>query len=125
MYASGKKAAGGSPFSETAYFTTEVDNENSGAADTIDWVVGNKQKSTLTANCTFTFSPEPSGPCNLILRLVQGGSGSYTVTWPADVNWTANTPPTLSTAVGAVDLISFYYDGSEFHGQAMLDSRNS
>lgn len=111
------------PFSGTAYFTSEVDNGNSGSADTINWTVGNKQKSTLTDDCTFTFSPEPGGPCNLILKLIQGGSGSYTVTWPGDVNWAGGVPPVLTTTVGAVDIISFYYDGSEFHGQVMLDSK--
>ena len=125
MFASGSKAAAGSPLSGTVYWAAEVDNGDSGATKTIDLMAGNKQKLTLTANCTFTFDPEPAGPCNLILRLIQGGSGSYTVTWPADVNSTGNALPTLSTGVGDVDLLSLYYDGSEFHVQAMLDSRNS
>lgn len=124
MFASGKKVAG-SPFDSTQYWTTEINNGDSGATKTINWAVGNKQKLTLTASCTLTFDPEPGGACNLILKLIQGGSGSYEVTWPADVNWTGNTPPTLTTDVGAVDLICFFYDGSEFHGQAMLDSRNA
>ena len=39
-----------------AYFDAEFDNGNSSTADTIDWGVGNKQKSTLTGNCTYTFT---------------------------------------------------------------------
>jgi len=109
----------------TAYFNAEIDNGNSGNADTIDWTAGNKQKSTLTDDCTFTFSPEPAGPCNLVLKLIHAVTGGALVTWPADVNWSENTEPTLSVELGAVDIISFYYDGSEFHGQAMLDSRNA
>lgn len=108
-------------FNEHAHFDAEVDNGNSGAADTIDWTAGNKQKSTLTGNCTYTFSPEPSGPCNLILKVVQDATGSRTVTWPADVKWPGGTAPTLSTGANAVDLVSFYYDGTDFYGQSGLN----
>ena len=107
---------------ETAYFDTETDNGNSSTTDTIDWTRGNKQKSILTANCTFTFI-EPAGACSLILKLVQDGSGSRTVTWPADVLWPNNTAPTLTTTAAAVDLMSFYYDGTDFYGLAGFDFR--
>lgn len=119
MFASGKKITGdaGSPFDSTAYFASEVDNGDSGSAKTIDWTAGNKQKSTLTDDCTFTFSPEPGGACSLILKLVQGGSGSYTVTWPADVNWVDGNAPVLSIGVNDIDLICFHYDGVDFYGQ--------
>lgn len=108
-------------FTKTVYFDTEVDNGNSGEADTIDWTAGNKQKSTLTANCTFTFNPEPAGPCSLTLKLVQDATGSRLVTWPGDVYWPGGTAPTLSTGVGDVDIITFYYDGTDFYGQSALD----
>jgi hypothetical protein len=113
----------GMQFDLSAYFDAEFDNGNSGAADTIDWGVGNKQKSTLTANCTYTFTA-PAGATNLMFRLVQGGSGSYTVTWPATVHWAGGTEPTLSTAVGAVDLIGMYWDGTNYHASAHLDSKS-
>lgn len=99
---------------ETAYFDAEFDNGDSGAADTISWKVGNKQKSTLTANCTYTFTA-PSGPCNLILRIIQGGSGSYTVTWPASVKAPGGIAPVLSTGVGSIDIIGIYYDGTSYN----------
>lgn len=100
---------------ETAYFDAEYDNGNSSTSDTINWRIGNKQKSTLTGNCTFTFT-EPAGACSLILKLVQDSTGSRTVTWPSDVKWPNNTAPTLTTTASAIDLISFYYDGTDFYG---------
>lgn len=103
----------------TAYFT-ETDNGNSGTTDTIDWTVSNKQKSTLTGNCTFTFTAPP-GPCSLILKLVQDGTGSRTVTWPAAVHWSGGTAPTLTTTASKVDIISFYYDGTTYFGAANLN----
>lgn len=103
----------------TAYFT-ETDNGNSGASDTIDWTLSNKQKSTLTANCTFTFTAPP-GPCSLILKLVQDATGSRTVTWPANVEWPAATAPTLTTTASRIDIITFYYDGSNYFGNSSLN----
>jgi len=103
-----------------AYADGEVDDGNSSTADTIDWTTGNFHKSTMTGNCTYTFTA-PSGATTLILKLVQGGSGSYTATWPATVKWTGGTAPTLSTAVGAVDIITFYWDGVYYYGTAVLN----
>lgn len=103
----------------TAYFT-ETDNGNSGASDTIDWTLSNKQKSTLTANCTFTFTAPP-GPCSLVLKLVQDATGSRTVTWPAAVHWSGGTAPTLTTTASRVDIICFYYDGSTYFGTSSLN----
>ena len=88
---------------------------------TIDWKLGNKFKFTFGAqNDTFTFTA-PTNPCNLLLVLVQDGTGSRTATWPATVKWPGGTAPTLSTAGGSVDIISFYWDGTNYHGVASLD----
>lgn len=103
----------------TAYFT-ETDNGNSSTADTIDWTLSNKQKSTLTGNCTFTFTAPP-GPCSLILKLVQDGTGSRTVTWPATVHWSGGTAPTLTTTASKVDIITFYWDGTTYFGNSTLN----
>jgi hypothetical protein len=102
---------------KTVTFNGEVDNGNSGTSKNIDWTAGQKQKITMTGSATFTFTP-PTGPCNLLLKLTQGGSGSYTVTWPT-MKW-AGGAPTLSTTVGAVDIVSIYYDGSAYWGAASL-----
>lgn len=106
-------------FVGSIYFNQEVDNGNSADADTIDWSTGNKQKSTLTGNATFTFTP-PNGPCNLVLKLVQGGTGSYNPVWPATVKWAGGAEPTWSTGVGNVDIVSFYYDETNYYATAGL-----
>ncbi len=85
----------------------------SGAAATIDCAIANAFDITLTANCTFTIAnPPPSGVLGQILVVRrQGGSGSYTETWPASVKWPAangtmtGSAPTLKTAVGAEDIV--------------------
>lgn len=105
---------------ENAYFDEEVDNGNSGTTQTVTWGDGNKQKVTLTGDCTFTFS-DPHGPCSIILKMVQDGTGSRTVTWPASVKWPDSTAPTLTTTAGATDLITFYFDGTNYHGNFSLN----
>lgn len=62
---------------------------------------------TLTAACTLTF-PTATAGTSFTLVLRQGGTGSYAVTWPT-VKWPGGAVPTLSTAVGAVDIFSFVY----------------
>ena len=102
-------------------FAAEYDNGNSGSADTIDWNSAQKQRSTLTANCTYTFTAPTSGVGNFLLKLVQGGAGSFTATWPATVKWPGGSAPTLSTTPGDIDILSFYYDGTSYFGVASLD----
>lgn len=105
---------------ESIYYDAELDNGNSSTADTIDWGVGNKQKSTLTDNCTFTFTA-PAGPCNLVFKLIQDGTGSRTVTWPDTVKWPAGTAPTLTTSASTTDIICFYYDGTNYYAVSSLN----
>ena len=72
---------------------------------------------TLSANCTLTFPTAVAGQSfTLILR--QGGSGSYTITWPAGtVKWNSGIAPTLTTTVGGVDILGFMcVDGTNWFG---------
>jgi hypothetical protein len=105
---------------ETAYFDAEVDNGNSGAADTIDWRVGNKQKSTLSENCAYTFTAPP-GPCNLVLKCIN--FGAFAPTLPNTMRWPGGTIP--SWTASGTDILCMYYDGSVYHSTVMLDSKAS
>jgi len=105
-----------------AFADEEIDNGNSGAADTIDFTMGNFQKSTLDGSPTYTFT-NPSGPTTVILRLIQDATGSRVATWPATVKWPGGTAPTLTTTALAVDIVAFYFDGTSFNGTFILDSK--
>jgi hypothetical protein len=93
----------------------EVDDGNSGTADTIVWTTGNFHKSTMTGACTYTFT-NPTYTGRYQLMLVQDGTGSREATWPATVKWPGGTAPTLSTAASAIDIISLYWDGTNYFG---------
>ena len=113
--AGGEQASGAFPLTETIFFKSEIDNGDSGVADTIDWTLGNKQKTKLTGNATLTFT-DPGGPTSLVYRVVQDATGSRTVTWPATVKWPGGVIPVLSTGANAIDIVAFYFDGTDYYG---------
>ena len=96
-----------------ATFPTEV--ANTGTTQTVNWNSGQKQKTTITAATGMTFTAPP-GPCNLTLKIVNGGAG--VITWPASVDWPGGTEPTWTTT--GTDICSFYYDGTTYFGMAGL-----
>lgn len=108
----------GMSLTKTANWSSEIDNGDSGASDTITWANGNKQKSTLTDNVTYTFT-DPNGPCSLIFRLIQDAGGTNTVTWPAEVYWAGGSAPTITATGDAVDVVAFYFDGTNYHGSVV------
>lgn len=91
----------------------------SGGTVNIAYGNGNIADITLTASTTFTFSNHVVG--TYILKLTQGGTGSYTVTWPASVLWSGGTAPTLTTTVGKTDIVTLFHDGTNFYGTYSLN----
>jgi len=98
-----------------SYFDEEIDDGNSSTADTINWTTGNKHKSTVTDDVTYTFT-SPDGPCNLILKLVNGGA--HTITWPGTVLWSGGVEPPWTSS--GTDIVSLYWDGTNYYGSANL-----
>lgn len=87
---------------------------DSGSTQTLDTAAAGLYDITLTANCTISFVGAVEGVTQLQVILRQGGSGSYTVTWPGEVVWqdsstglSGASAPTLFTAVGAQNALNF------------------
>jgi hypothetical protein len=75
---------------------------------TVDLDTARVHRLTMTGNVTsVTFSNVPTSgtAAGLTLYLVQDGTGTRTVTWPASVKWPGGIAPVLSTAASAVDVI--------------------
>ena len=89
---------------------------------TIDWKLGNVFNFQFGAfNETFTFTA-PTKPGTFILKLVQDSVGSRTATFPASVKWIDGTAPTLTTtATTGTDIITFYYDGTDYFAVEALN----
>jgi hypothetical protein len=88
-------------------------------AQTIDWSSGNIQVLSLasaTSNVTLTFTNAVAGAA-LAIKVVQGAT-PYNIVWPSSVKWPNGTAPTISTTSDAMDLITFFYDGTYYFGAA-------
>jgi len=98
-------------------FKSEYDIGNSSTAFNIDWTNGQKQKVTMTGDATATITVSPPGACNLLLKVVQDGVGSRTLTITG-VKTPEGAGTVLTTGVtGAIDIISIYFDGSAYYAQ--------
>jgi len=93
-------------------------------ASTITWDCSNNYnaKVTLVGSRTLSIINLQAGTYGT-LEVVQGGAGSYTLTLPAGskvVNAGAGAV-TLSTAVGAIDCLAFYYNGTTLYWTLSTD----
>jgi len=86
-----------------------------GTTQTIDWSMGNMQIVALnsaTGNVTLTLSNPVAGG-SYALEFIQGAT-PIAVTWPVNVKWPGGNPMALSTSSGAVDLVTLFYNGTDF-----------
>ena len=110
--------------SSTASFTAQTGTD----AVSIDWGEGNKYHLLLENSSTVTFATNPLKPCNLLLKVQQGNGGSKIITWAVTsgtIYWPGGgildtDKPTLTTADDETDIISFYFDGTNYFGVASL-----
>ena len=79
---------------------------------TPDFNNGSIQSMTLTGSITMNTLANASAGRSMTLIVTQGGTGSYTLT--SSMKFQGNNR-TLSTAVGAIDIISVFYDGSTYY----------
>lgn len=84
---------------------------------TITWKVNSNYNATVTlaGSRTLAIAGARVGAYGTI-KIIQGGAGSYTLALPSGSK-VANAGAgviTLSTAAGAIDVASFYYDGTNY-----------
>jgi hypothetical protein len=93
------------------YSETVTSPSSSSGTLVLDLENGNTFEVTLTENVsTLTISNPPAtghvGPLTIIL--IQDGTGSRTVSWPASFKWAGGTAPTLSTGAADEDVITAF-----------------
>jgi hypothetical protein len=83
------------------------------------------QYMTLTdTDATPVSFTQPSGTAHIQIRTIQPASVTTggTITWTG-VLWPSGVPPTLTATANAVDILSFYLDGTHIYGSYTLDVR--
>ena len=77
-----------------------------GATVTFDLSAGNVQSVTLAGNRTLALSNATNGQA-FVIRLIQDGTGSRTVTWFSGISWPNAIVPTLTTTATKSDTFGF------------------
>ena len=105
----------------TDYAETVNTIGDTAASQSIDITLGNVHTCTLAvATTTFTFdNPAVTGKgCSFTLITTQDATGSRGITWPASVDWSAATAPTLTATANRTDIFTFvtYNGGTNWIG---------
>lgn len=101
---------------KTLSFNSEISIGTTGGTVNVDWTAGQDQFITLTAATTFTFTA-PLGANTNKLRISQGPTGGWGVTLPATckVSGGGAGSVTLTATANAIDILSFYYNGTNYY----------
>jgi hypothetical protein len=107
---------------------TEQQGFSNGAlidAASIAWDVKAKQatKVTLGGNRALANPTNQIAGFTYILIITQDGTGSRTLSYGANYKFSGGIAPTLTTAAGAVDILTFISDGTNMHGTFSPDSK--
>lgn len=91
-------------------------------AATINWDVraGVVAKVTLGGNRTLVAPTGLADGGTYILRVIQDGTGSRTLSYNAVFKWSRAVPPTLTTTANGIDIITFVSDGTYMYGVPQL-----
>lgn len=82
---------------------------------TVNWNVNNGGNARLTLSGTgrTVAIQNPQDGHTYTIRVIQGSGGLKTITtWPTGTKWPSGTPPDLSDAAGAYDIVSLKYESS-------------
>jgi len=80
----------------------------------VDLSLSNIFTINLSGNITLTFSNGTPG--TYIIKFIQDGTGSRTVTFPvSNWKWAGGSAPTLTTNANKTDIVSIIYDGTTYY----------
>lgn len=103
-------------------YTPIYDNLTGGTTFIPDWDNSNVQILTLSGNTSVsggTSTMEGGSAYTVIVK--QSNGGSHTITWDSTYKFEGGSQPTLSTADGSVDIITFICDGAFLYGLIAKD----
>lgn len=103
----------------TITFTEAVINASEATTSAIDWINANSLYHTLSANTSFTFSNDANGQ-TIVLTVTQASSGGpYTATFPAGVQWSGGTEPTMTSTASRTDVYTFIKVNGIIYGSSI------
>lgn len=92
-------------------------------AQSINWNNGNSQTLDLenaSGTVAVTMSNGKIG-ASYVLKVIQDSATARALTWDAEVLWQGGLAPTISTGNNAEDILTFWYDGTNYYGNFAQD----
>lgn len=88
---------------------------------TIDWSAGSTAYMTFDrASVAMTLNNPVNGQVYRFL-VAQDGTGGRVLSWSTTVKWRGGSPPTLSAAASAIDILTLVYINGAWYGDASLN----
>jgi hypothetical protein len=97
----------------------KVQTLTSGAAIAWDLSLGYTARLTLATNATLSAPTNAEAGDSIVLIVTQDGTGGRTLAYNAVFKWPSGTPVTLTTTAGAIDVLTFVYDGTNWYGTGL------
>ena len=72
----------------------------------------NKAIKAINPSAQFSITNEDAGQ-KFIIRMLQDGTGSRTVTWFSTIKWAGGSAPTLTTTPDKADVVGFIVTGTD------------
>ena len=100
----------------TKFVATGIyNNGNSGSTYTVYGTNGDRQKITISASTTLSWSGFVAGQI-VVLQIIENGTGGYTIALPSG-KWSYGATGTFDTTANAINLLSIFYDGTYYYYQ--------
>jgi|GEM_PF-2108280 len=113
---------GNNTFSGANTFSKQVNGPEAAVTDgaSIAWDLSTQQAAhvTLAGNRTLANPTNMVAGGSYVIKITQDGTGSRTLAYGTAYKWPGGNAPVLSTAPNAVDIITFYSDGTSMFGAA-------
>lgn len=89
----------------------------SAGAIEVDWTGRDNYALALSENVTSVSFVNPADAGWYTLKVTQSAAFAMSG-WPSSVKWIGASAPTITTTAGRVDMLDFYWDGTEYIGRA-------
>lgn len=103
-----------------ATFSKQINGPEAALTDgaSIAWDLSTQQAAhvTLGGNRTLANPSNMAAGGSYALKVIQDGTGNRTLSYGSAYKWPSGTAPVLSTSAGAVDILTFYSDGTNMYG---------
>lgn len=99
---------------------TEITTASDAATVTFDLTQSKYHKVILGGNRTLALTGGVVGQ-SFVIKLVQDGTGSRTVTWFANITWPYDVVPTLTTTINRADVFGFFCTGNNTYDGCIIE----